>query len=468
MLALLPFKRLAFILSATLLAASALCASAAHVSFDFEPLYTVWGGTAGNSPGDGVMVEDGVPVYVERFHLGGFVGFHEAMIDLPIAGFGSVQTLRLNNISVIFDFGGVPGSPSDAYFGYADLGGDENIQVNGSTLYEIPEMMALDGVMVAPGVTMHVSAAAIPGGHAGVVWLEGPVDKLRVGGQEFWIDDVRTLEEEQPCDFLVDFESQPIGAFWGSTAGNMPGDLIFVEDSIPVGVTEFTLGAYTGFNEARIVGAGDCLVSHSCWTNNIDLWFDIQAAAPHTSKVIFEYQDYGGDENLEVNGAPRYEGDLASAPYNIAPDVTCTVTTWPGGGGGICGRVVLEGDVHRLVVGGQEFELDNICVITGSTDVGEAPDAASTNRLAAPYPNPFNPKTELSYSLDAEGPVRLSIHDVLGREIAVLVDSHQASGSHRVSWDGRDARGKSASSGVYFAKLRALGRESSRKLVLSK
>ncbi len=632
-------KKLAGLLALVMVMGAAMPASAAVVTFNYEPLYTQWGGPYGNFPGEVVMVEDGVPMSVEEFYLGTYTGFNEAMIDLPISGFGNVQTLRLNNISVAFDFGGVPGAPTDAYFAYADLGGEENIQVNGGPLYEIYQMMDLDGVMVAPGVTMHVSASGIPGGHAGVVWLEGPVDKFRVGGQEFWIDNVRMAEEEEPCDLIVDhetqpvgaawggwhgdapgvfafaedgipvhlfnftlgayvgfneavidtdfdgclidrtmrlnninvgydigaavpstskvtidfrdyggeenlqvngapryegdllsapfniapgvtctvdwwtvggaicgqvilvgdvqqmliggqefwvdnlcvyegdppeecdylvnFESQPVGSFWGSTAGNSPGDMIFVEDFIPVGVTEFTLGAYTGFYEARIIGATDCLELRSCWTNNINLWFDIQAATPYTSKVIFEYNDYGGAENLEVNGGTRYEGDLASAPYNIAPGVTCTVTTWGGGGGGTCGIVVLEGNVQWLVVGGQEFELDNICVIAGATDVEETA-AAAPNQLDAAYPNPFNPKTELSYSLDADGPVRLSIHDVLGREIAVLVDSHQGSGSHKVVWEGKDARGKSMSSGVYFAKLRALGHQSVQKLVLSK
>jgi len=613
-------------------------ASAAQVTFDYEPLYSAWGSSAGNTPGDVVMVEDGIPMSVEIFHLGAYTAFTQAMIDLPFSGFGSVQTLSLNNISVQFDLGSVPGGPTDAYFEYADMGGDENLQINGETPFEISEMLALDGAMVAAGVVMHVTDLAIPGGHTGMVWLEGPVEKLLIGGQEFWIDNLRTPDGPTPCDLLVDnesetlgdawggwhgdtpgvliftedgipvhlfdftlgsytgfneakidmdfdgcldnqtlqlnninagydiaaaapvtaqvvidfhdlggeenlqvngapryegdlplapaniapgvncsvhtwtvgggvcgkviltgdvdelliggqefwvdnlcvtegvahdcdylvnFETQPIGNFWGSTAGNTPGDLIFVEDSIPVGVTTLTLGSYTGFYEARIIGATDCLDSHSCWTNNIDLWFDIQAATPSTSQVTFEFQDYGGEENLQVNSAPRYEGDLSLAPANIAPGVLCTVTTWPSGNG-LCGTVTLDGNVHKLVVGGQEFELDDICVIAGSTDVGETPGAGEPIGLGKPFPNPFNPKTALRYSLGEAGPVRLSILDVLGREVAVLVDGPQAAGSHEVVWEGRDARGKSVSSGVYFAKLDALGHSSTQKLVLSK
>jgi hypothetical protein len=633
-------KPLFTILSLAILAFGALSASAAHVTFDYEPLYTTWGGSYGNSPGDIVMSEDGVLMSVELFTLGAYTGFNAAMIDLPIAGFGSIQTLRLNNISARFHFGGLPGAPGDVHFAFADLGGEENLQVNGAPVFEVPELGVLDGMVVAPGVLMHVSTWTIPGGHAGVVWLEGPVEKILVGGQEFWIDGVRLAEEETPCDllvdkesqplgaawgglhgdapgvhiftedgipvylfnftlgsytgfsegkidlvfdaclenqtlqlnninagydiaaavpatsqviiefhdlggdenlqvngapryegdllaapvniapgvlctvnwwtvgggicgevildgnvqqlliggqefwvdnlcvyegqqpeecdFLVDFETQPIGMFWGSTAGNVPGDMIFVEDSIPVGVTTLTLGAYTGFYEARIIGATDCLISHSCWTSNINLWFDIAAATPSTSSVIFEFQDYGGAENLEVNGAPRYEGDITSAPFNIAPGVTCTVVSWPSGSGSECGIVTLVGNVQQLIVGGQEFELDNICVIASSTDVGDNPDAAGPMQLRAPYPNPFNPKTELRFSMDDDGPVRLSIYDILGREIAVLVDGHMDAGTHKVVWEGKDARGKSVSSGVYFAKFRALGQSSTQKLVLSK
>ena len=66
------------------------------------------------------------------------------------------------------------------------------------------------------------------------------------------------------------------------------------------------------------------------------------------------------------------------------------------------------------------------------------------------YPNPFNPQTTITYDLPESVPVRLTIYDALGREVARLIDGVQPAGTHRAVWDaGRLA------SGLYFYDLRA-------------
>jgi len=64
--------------------------------------------------------------------------------------------------------------------------------------------------------------------------------------------------------------------------------------------------------------------------------------------------------------------------------------------------------------------------------------------------------------------VRLSIHDISGREIAVLVDDEQPSGSHGARWNGQDANGHRVASGVYFYILQAGDQRRTRKMVLLK
>jgi hypothetical protein len=68
--------------------------------------------------------------------------------------------------------------------------------------------------------------------------------------------------------------------------------------------------------------------------------------------------------------------------------------------------------------------------------------------LAQNYPNPFNPNTAISYQLSAISFVRLGIYDILGREVATLVDAVQNAGSFTVRWDAT-----SSPSGVYFYRL---------------
>lgn len=68
-------------------------------------------------------------------------------------------------------------------------------------------------------------------------------------------------------------------------------------------------------------------------------------------------------------------------------------------------------------------------------------------------PNPFNPNTQISFDLTEAAHVNLTIYNVLGQEIRVLINEQRGAGSYTESWDGRDARGRGLSSGVYFYKL---------------
>ena len=84
-------------------------------------------------------------------------------------------------------------------------------------------------------------------------------------------------------------------------------------------------------------------------------------------------------------------------------------------------------------------------------------------RISA-YPNPFNPETNISFSLPLSGEAVLSIYDIQGREVARLIDGFQSAGSHTIVWNAEHQP-----SGVYFARLFADGGQTqTRKLVLMK
>ena len=70
--------------------------------------------------------------------------------------------------------------------------------------------------------------------------------------------------------------------------------------------------------------------------------------------------------------------------------------------------------------------------------------------LSQNYPNPFNPTTTIKYELPKSSEVTLSVYDVLGREVAVLVNEGRNAGVHEVKFDG-----SGFASGVYFYRLRA-------------
>ena len=70
-------------------------------------------------------------------------------------------------------------------------------------------------------------------------------------------------------------------------------------------------------------------------------------------------------------------------------------------------------------------------------------------------PNPFNPRTTISYGLPHDGHVELTIYDLAGRRVKVLVSEHVSAGEHEAQWHGRDEAGKQVASGVYLYRLRA-------------
>ncbi|MGH7598966.1 MAG: FlgD immunoglobulin-like domain containing protein, partial [bacterium] len=89
-------------------------------------------------------------------------------------------------------------------------------------------------------------------------------------------------------------------------------------------------------------------------------------------------------------------------------------------------------------------------------------------RLEPNFPNPFNPSTTITYTLAKPGLTVLKIYDVLGKEVRLLVDEHQAAGEHTVQWDGKDQAGRSAVSGVYIVSIESGAFRASRRITLAK
>ena len=79
------------------------------------------------------------------------------------------------------------------------------------------------------------------------------------------------------------------------------------------------------------------------------------------------------------------------------------------------------------------------------------------------YPNPFNPRTTIYYSLPKSGKVQLSIYDLKGYEVARLIDGEQPAGYRQVTWDASEV-----ASGIYFYRLTAGDFVLTRKMVLLK
>lgn len=135
-------------------------------------------------------------------------------------------------------------------------------------------------------------------------------------------------------------------------------------------------------------------------------------------------------------------------------------TSWVQEGGTTIGNVVVAMIDYRTTDGlvvaathGNGIYSSNILT---STAVARSTIPSSFD-VAHNFPNPFNPTTTIQYSVSERSRVRLSVFDLAGKEIAVLLDALQDPGYHEARWNAKDARGQSVSSGVYFYRMTANG-----------
>jgi hypothetical protein len=79
-------------------------------------------------------------------------------------------------------------------------------------------------------------------------------------------------------------------------------------------------------------------------------------------------------------------------------------------------------------------------------------------QLEQNFPNPFNPQTSIQYTLNKNNYVQISIHDESGRLITTLINVNKSAGKHNVIWNGKNDKGLSVASGIYFYALRIGGK----------
>jgi hypothetical protein len=88
--------------------------------------------------------------------------------------------------------------------------------------------------------------------------------------------------------------------------------------------------------------------------------------------------------------------------------------------------------------------------------------------LSQNVPNPFNPTTQVSFSLPKAANVNLTIYNVLGQQVKTLVNQEMSAGVQTIEWDGTDNSGRTVASGVYFYRLSADEFQATKKMLMLK
>ncbi len=164
------------------------------VRFNVPPVGAIFGAPVPNPPGTVVFVEQSIPVSVNKFLLSTGVWTYNWMRIEPapaVFGLASGNTGHTNNINAGFDFTGLPFVTTKVVFHFMDLGGHENLNVNGSPMF-VGQITAPPAAIAGIGVSSVF--VGVPGGTQGTVTLTGsaanPIKRFQVGGQELWLDTI--------------------------------------------------------------------------------------------------------------------------------------------------------------------------------------------------------------------------------------------------------------------------------------
>lgn len=191
-------------------------------------------------------------------------------------------------------------------------------------------------------------------------------------------------------------------------------------------------------------------------------------------------------EELEFVRVLRSEGSLIKAEGTLAP--VTVIANEPGrlviadavagnrtaSGSGPLAEVVFQrkGSVLNPVVKVEAAQVSDGDFGMNRANAGDLAAGETAvkfvNSLGQNFPNPFNPATQIGFSLAEEGRVRLMVYNVLGQVVRELVNEYRTAGSHTVTWDGKDAAGRSVASGVYLYRIEANQFSAVRRMVLMK
>ncbi len=165
--------------------------------------------------------------------------------------------------------------------------------------------------------------------------------------------------------------------------------------------------------------------------------------------------DLDGDGDIDVVSASETDDQIAWYENDGSQNFTADTISLTANGAQSVYTADLNGDGRPDIISASYNDDKIAWYENGGTSALETPGTVPAQiRLEQNYPNPFNPSTTLRYELSKAAHVLLTIYNVAGEKVAVLVQERQAAGTHRVQWNA-----KSLPSGIYFAELKVTGQQ---------
>ncbi len=221
------------------------------------------------------------------------------------------------------------------------------------------------------------------------------------------------------------------------------------------------------------------------WTK-LNVGYDhIWSIGINTSNEIFAATYGGGMYYSADDGATFTRQNAVNAEFIYAVTIdggNVFASAWNGGiylystgtenswsqlgmvGFGISSIMVDKGVLYAGTSDGKLYK--NINPVTGVNETGNSLNYSFN--LEQNYPNPFNPSTIIKYSVAEVTNVKLTVYDILGREVVTLVNNNLQPGAYTMVWNATDKFGKKVASGIYFYSLEAGKFNKTNKMMLMK
>jgi N-acetylneuraminic acid mutarotase len=188
---------------------------------------------------------------------------------------------------------------------------------------------------------------------------------------------------------------------------------------------------------------------------------DLSAASNLTATLLNGSVVLNWSDNSQSETGFTIEKKTGTDGYTKLTDVAANVITY----------------TDAAVTGGSQYyyrvnAFNDVCVtdytneaVVSVVSIDEDSSLPKEFSLAQNYPNPFNPSTIIKYNLPYSSFVRLAVYDLLGREVAVLVNQEQNAGNHQIKFNSMNSR---IASGIYFYRIITLQNIEVKKMMLSK
>jgi len=179
---------------------------------------------------------------------------------------------------------------------------------------------------------------------------------------------------------------------------------------------------------------------------------------PHDRFIILISYDNGVTWSSDNILLSWFGDQLRDIPYTGT-----TIETQFTGSGIIKIAFYAQGNPYNNI----KMSIDNVLIDYYTRDDDQILPTMKT-ALLANYPNPFNPETFISFSLEKEENVLLEIYNIKGQKVRTLVNNVMNSGLHNISWKGTDQNSSPVSSGIYFYRMKTNEYTSVKRMMLIK